>query len=168
MLLKPGDNSCVCQSQLGPEKEEGSLAGKAAMCTESVSYLFWFWLSLSCYTLHYVAYIRHILLYRNIQKFSFREVPVNILWREDERERAGEPYIRFPLEGCKSHGYELDRYLQVGPDRAEQSINAIQVIYRRTVLEHSQCLEMDLIYSQARTFALFTTSHLQGNVPPLN
>lgn len=118
MLLKPGGNSCVRQSQLGPEKEEG-LADKATVRTESTSYLFWFWLSLSCCTLHYIAFIRHVLLYRNIQKFSFREVPVNVLWREDERERAGERSARFPLEGCKSHGYELDRYLQVGPDRAE-------------------------------------------------
>ena len=119
MLLKPGANSCVLQRQLGPEKEEKGLADEAAMCTESALYLFWFWLSLSYYTLHYVAFIRHVLLYRNIRKFSFREIPVNILWREDERERAGEQSARFPLEGCKSHGYELDRYLQVGPDRAE-------------------------------------------------
>lgn len=56
VLVKPGGSSCVLQRQLGPEKEEKALADEAAVCTESASYLFWFWFSLSCYTLHYVAF----------------------------------------------------------------------------------------------------------------
>lgn len=153
VLPKPGGNSWVLQRQLGTEKEEKGLAGEAAMCTESTPYPLW-------------SKYRLIETFKNF--LSVRYLSIFYKEREDEREGAGEQSVRFPLEGCKSHGYELDRYLQAQPRQSRVIYKCYSSDLQRPVLEHSRCLEMYLIYSQGCTFALFTTSHLQGNVPPLN